>query len=55
MVSHGESVRDSCSARGVRDLAIGSSDWLGSVLVANEAASMISKYFAGFAIPKISA
>ena len=29
MVSHGEIGRDSCPARGVTDLAIGSSDWLG--------------------------
>jgi hypothetical protein len=29
MVSHGESRRDSCLARGVLDLAIGSSGWLG--------------------------
>ena len=29
MVSHGGSGRDSCPARGVTDLAIGSSDWLG--------------------------
>jgi len=29
MVSHGESWRDTCAARGVTDLAIGSSDWLG--------------------------
>jgi len=32
MVSHGESRRDSCPARGVLDLAIGSSDWLGREL-----------------------
>ena len=30
MVSHGERWRDSCPARGVTHLAIGSSDWLGS-------------------------
>jgi len=29
MVSHGERWRDSCLARGVTHLAIGSSDWLG--------------------------
>jgi len=29
MVSHGERWRDSCPARGVTHLAIGSSDWLG--------------------------
>jgi len=32
MVSHGESWRGSCAARDVTDLAIGSSDWLGSGL-----------------------
>jgi len=31
MVSHGESWRDSCAARDVTDLAIGSSDWLGQM------------------------
>jgi len=31
MVSHGESGRDSRPARGVTDLAIGSSDWLGGL------------------------
>ena len=29
MVSHGERWHDSCTARGVTHLAIGSSDWLG--------------------------
>jgi len=31
MVSHGERWRDSCPARGVTHLAIGSSDWLGVI------------------------
>jgi len=29
MVSHGEIWHNSCAARGMTDLAIGSSDWLG--------------------------
>jgi len=44
MVSHGESGRDSCPARGVTDLSIGSSDWLGFVPSANDALSEIGPW-----------
>ena len=44
MVSHGEGGRDSCPARGVTDLAIGSSGWLGFVPSANDALSEIGPW-----------
>ena len=47
MVSHGENRRASCPARGVTDLAVGSSDWLGWAhqrLVKSKTKQLISSY-----------
>jgi len=44
MVSHGESWRDTCAARGVTDLAIGSSDWLGRFFINLDHPSGIHKF-----------